>query len=415
MIYLYVIYGIIIFYVLMIIISRKRLRNKMQDSIGWTSTLGTSIAINGNKRAGKTTSGAGFVHYISIIIYNKLSDLMDNNRKILKKIDFNKVESIFNQQLIITRNYDDALDRTIVFFIHQDSELDEYYYNYLSLTEKEKLLSEYIEAYFILNIRKKFVYSKGWMFNRITLETSKLYDPNSIELRNVLNKFNWQLDIANIIFDDEKSMDAGNVDSNKRAVKLSGSKEFHSLLANMFRELTYNIVIKQNSKDQILQERNLIDSNLFIHRRRILGQFMIPRLALELFLKFVQIPLKIYCFFGRIDFENDYLKRATNYRKLEYQIFRMCKALESFGYIKVRFLNYFDADDVGKLDRNLFDVFDCYFPIRYCYGVVDTYEYNCLLPYFKSFKKNSVNESTSKFNTNNRVRQYIKKLNEREV
>ena len=72
--------------------------------------------------------------------------------------------------------------------------------------------------------------------------------------------------------------------------------------------------------------------------------------------------------------------------------------------------NYFEAEDVGKKDRDLWDKVVFTFPKRYCYASVDTYEWKALATYYETLNRNAIHTTTSVFDEHQKVDVWLKSM-----
>lgn len=393
------------------------------------SKLGYSIALLGKKGSGKTTSAAGICQYLTTYLICEMLSRMDDIRVKLKTVDFNFinvcVEAFARQNTIDSGVYDD-INKFVVLFENRDNkifdkmrkynEFESYYTDFISIDEKKSLLKKYMSYYYIVNFRQRYVLSRGYFYNIVSNELGKLFDPSSLELRNVLKNNNWQVDFANVIFDDETSIRDGSALSNDKESKLSGSKDFDALIRNAGEGLVYKISIKQNSEDHIKANRRQIDGNLEIYDMKVYSSFKLTRKLLDFFVVASYFPIKFWYFIrsifskkfdSSIAFET-YKNKNNKHRKFEYHIFQVKKLLERTGFIRFRYRNYFSSEDVGKKDPSLYNHTILWFPVYYCWGTVKTHEFSYLIDYFKLLSEKQITNETSAFDDKAKTDLFIK-------
>lgn len=417
-------YLIIIFLILFInffflVRYRKSLKH-CYNSRAEVSRLGNNIALIGATGDGKTTTSAGITCYLIEYILFECKKRMEEIRLKLPKINFNKVCYIFLTSLDKKNSFTEALNDSLN-SVCEDDNLLCFVHDFINMDIKYKLIIDYIGYFFVLNC-PYHVYSKGYFYDRVKNRTALLFDPSSIALREVLKNKNFQLDLGKVIFNDETSIERGNVYSNDKNIKLDGTVEFFALLRNMFKGLTFNISMKQISDNEVKLHRRTINSSLQIFNREEIYTFKLTLLLINL-LKFISdLFIKIYLFFERLiksifnnlfkknliirDFE--YFKNeSTWYRLFEFFLFKVKKLLLSFNFIKVRLYKYYSSEDVGKRTKGTYDCLILYFPIYYCYGLVNTYEYyDTAYPLFDAARDNSVNDVIINTDTNTRISRF---------
>lgn len=402
---------------------KKRLNRLCDNSRSEASNSGNNIAFVGPTGDGKTTTGAGICMYLIEYIIIECNNRMNDIRIQLKDINFNNVINMFCENLEKSNDLINSLNSTLEFYIKTEKSLIKFNHDYINLNFKKDLLKNYILYFFCINIRKKFIYSKGYFFDRVSCEISNLFDDSSVELRNVLEKYNFQLDLCNIIFNDEVSLNRGNALSSSIDIKKSGATEFYSLIRNMFQGLTFCINTKQVSDNQVRQERLLINSTFQIFDRKTnINSFKLIQILLDLSaIIFTNFICKLYLILrnifhkknNHIDYSS-YMNTKNIFRSYEYFVYFMKAFLKAQSYIRVRLFKFYSSEDVGKRTAGTFDRITMYFPVYYCYGLVNTYEYyESCYPLFNKCRDESIINEISKGDINSRLDR-IEKIFEKE-
>lgn len=361
------------------------------------ASLGYVINLSGKPGSGKTTTGAGITNYLIKYIQMKMMNDMENIRKSLSEIDFNVLENKFIDELEKCEyNENIAFKKVLDKYV-----FDTLYTDNLHIFNKKDMLKDYLKRYWILNYRQRYVLSKTYFFDCVNGQNAKQLDPSSLELLKVEERRNYQLDIATVIFEDEKQFGSGNVFSNNKEVKTSGKKEQRSLIRNAYEGLVYEVTTKQYDMDEIKLERKGISASLNIRSRREINYSIGYIKLLKLIYNFMIFPYKFLYFFHNYDEKLDRLKKKSNFlRKLERKIDDYEKIIKSDGFIVVYARSYFDPDDVGKQNKELYENVKLIFEKELCYGSVYTHEYKTIANYYKNFNENAIYETTSIFDDN---------------
>lgn len=369
------------------------------------SSLGYVINLSGKKGCGKTTTGAGIINNLILYLQSELSKRMDNIRKSLPKIDFNILESTYLENL-------ETFQFNPIFAVKKTLETyssDAIFSDYLKIRKVDDMLKEYLEFFYILNYRKRYVLSKTYFFDCVNLELARELDPSSLDLNYLHLTRNYQVKKANILFNDENSNGSGNVNSNNKEVKKSGRKEFRSLIRNAYQELNFEVSTKQVDIDEVAGERRQIDANLNIRKRKFINESFLLVKCLEVIYKLFLFPKKIIWFF-KPEQEIIFKKKIGFLRNFENLIYRCNHLILSDGYIKVYCRNYFEAEDVGKKDPELWDKVILVFPKKYCYASVDTHEWKDLVEHYEQFSEHAINITTSSFDAKQKVDVWLKTM-----
>ena len=411
---------IILFINFFFIFKYKKYLRKCYNSRAEVSRLGNNIALIGATGDGKTTTSAGITCYLIEYILYECKNRMEEIRLKLPNIDFNKICCIFVNTLEETNSFNLALNNSLR-SVEKDDNLLYFVHDFINMDQKYKLLIDYIGYFFILN-SPYHVFSKGYFYDRVKNRTALLFDPSSIALREVLKNRNFQLDIGKIIFNDETSIERGNVYSNDKSVKMDGTVEFFALLRNMFKGLTFNISMKQISDNEVKLHRRTINSSLQIFDRKEINIFKLFIFLINVTKSILDLFIKIYILFSNLvkrlinnifrkefifqDFE--YFKnKSTWYRRVEFFLFKFKKILLSFNFIRVRLYKYYSSEDVGKRTKGTYDCLVLYFPIYYVYGLVNTYEYyDTAYPLFNAARTKSINNIIINSDTHTRIERF---------
>lgn len=422
---LFGIFSLVIVYFYIAILWKKHYEKLSEVTQYQIVDLGHNISIAGPKGAGKTTTACGFAHMLTNYIIALCNNRMNDIRIKLEHVDFNLVQAYFiecleNLELLDNPPYkswyyDEAISKTVSFII-QDSKFQYYYTNFINVENKKELLEDYLLYFLILNFRHHYVVSTASFFNRVSLENALLYDPSSLELRSVITKRNFDQDFCNIIFNDEVSIGRGNVYSNDKNIKLSGTVYFKILERNAFLGTHYTISMKQSAMNEVKQDRDLCDCNLEIFDRKDdLSTFKSLQKFLNVVYSCSLIPIKMWYFITSIFRKQSYIE-LLNFklnspcilRKFEKFIYQINKLLISTGYIRVRMKLYLRPEDVGSENEKKYKPYVFYIPIQWCYGVVDTYEYRPVSEYYMSSSSDTaVLRKVSHKNKIDRVDRYL--------
>ncbi len=393
---------------------KRYLKDKFEEMKTTITKLGHTLSVNGHKGSGKTTTTAGIILVLTEGLYKLAEERMNDIRISLPFFNFNFLEENFCENYLLLEGEEYAEEQAIdVTLSLLDKEMFNYFYtDFLSINDKKEMLRDYLKYYWVVNFRGVELYSSGYMFNFISGKLGKQLDPTGNYLRKVKYTENYQGGFFTIKFNDEKSIDSGNEKSMDKDLRESGIRDYLALKRHEGKGTCFDISPAQVATDVNSQERRQNDVNLEIYDRNdSIGDFKITRKVLSLILKIAFLPiaggLKIKAFFKRIPYDElklEFSKKCGFYRKFEAFIDRFSKLLKRQGYIRIRCRAYYRADDVGKKDPTLYDRYVFYFPIYYCYGVVDTYEYAPIMEHYSKMNAKSVDAEISQFDHEKRIK-----------
>lgn len=408
-------------YTIYIFFRKNILKEKFEETRSIIPTLGHKISINGMTGKGKTTSAAGIIMVLTEYDYNLCNARMEDIRLSLPNVDFNLFEKIFSENYEKNINFANAhniaIDCCLEFL--DTNLIDTFYTDFLGLQNKREMIIDYFLYYWVIKYRGVLTYSTGSFYNFVSKKLSKRLDPTSNQLRKMAENRNYQGGWFSIKFNDEKSIEGGNEKSNNTELRNSGVRDYLALKRHEGKGSCFDISPAQIATDVNAQERRLNDVNIDIFDRcDDLANFKLTRKILEIILKIFYVPiwifLRIKAIFKRLDFielKDEFSKKTGFYRKFEAFIDKMCKLLKRQGYIRVRCKVYYKADDVGKKNPDLYDKYIFYFPIYYCYGVINTYEYASVMKQYASMNENSIDEEISQFDDEEKFDSFNKTIN----
>ncbi len=191
-----------------------------QSIIFFDQRLGYIISIMGRVKSGKSTLGSGLCHIATQVIANKIDQTIMNFRRIAPKINYllfdGLIYSEFDKGIQLPGYYNQATGEALYVKkiypikekIYQEyhQSLSKPYNDFLNLKYKtvEDLLLDYIFAI----IRKRdnnFILANTPIFNRLTLNWNKYFDPNYMALKNEYIENSFKLNRYSVVLDDEKS------------------------------------------------------------------------------------------------------------------------------------------------------------------------------------------------------------------
>lgn len=401
-------------YILFFFRRKKFLKKQCEKTEKIIPEFGHNIAIHADTGGGKTTTGAAFVLTLTKHDINKAKTWNEDIRISLKDFDFRKIEKQFDFYYPLVENEYETID--IIINNLDPIKLETYYSDFLTIEKKENMIIDYLNNYYILNYRGIETYSSGYLYNPISEKLSYLLDTSSMFLAKTYELKNYQGGFYTIRFGDEKSLDMGNEKSNNAELRNSGYRSFLALKRHEGKGTCYTVALSQSSADVQVQERRLYNVNLEIYDRDdSIADFKLLRKALNIFKSICYFPIAAALFIKakikRLEYDDvkdEFSKKCGKWRNFEYKINQFSKLLKRQGYIRIRCRAYYRADDVGKKDPSLYDRYVFYFPIWYCYGLVDTFEYAPVLKEFSKQNENALKDSISQFDYEKRIELFKK-------
>lgn len=351
--------------------------------------LGYVIAIVAKIRTGKTTLLSGLSHVFQLIIINKNNKIMEDIRDILYYINFNELEYIIIDQF--TNDNQDLNYITDVIIDYFELDGNRLYYDFLEFKPIKQLIYDYVEAFYVVNIRQQYVYSKTYVYSHITHKPNLKYDLNWTKIKEAYNNKNYSIFDNMIELIDEYSDDFGYGNNWNDIKDETGAREYRRKYGHLHKEKNFFIYTKQDSSDEVKKIRNLTQSHLYITEKvKVVNNFSLLNNFLQ---KLYELPNKINIYrftiqamikgyFTKEKRESyiDYKLKETKFgKKFQYKIFTIKRFLFSLSYCQFIIRNYYNEEDVGKENtenKHYYDPLRFVIPLKYCFGTFTRFEFN---------------------------------------
>lgn len=385
---LLLILGIILFLYYSVKFKMNKSENDKIRSYFNIANFGYMMSVFSKVRKGKSSTANGIINTKEIQLMQKAMDMINSVIDMFPNIDFTMVNT-----LILSMNLNDEIfyskQNEITLEIMKACKIENGLYNdFINCKTIEEWLEEYIEAFYVVNIRGIYVYSKTWRYSYITRLTSKFLTDNTMEIKNIMINKEFYLRKYSIVYEDEISLYKGNILSHSNNEKNKGRKELKVLLGHIFKESVYYISVKQRSADEISNEKELYTNYLYIKDRKIRNDY---NLIINFFefknelLTFVYTLLYrfIRIFNRKLDFNTWVLSCKCKYRKKKYKNDVIIRYLRSLAIVDVLVYDYDTFNDIGKENLSNYDRYKEYvltFNLRDTIGNYDTHEFRIVYP-----------------------------------
>lgn len=323
----------------------------------------------------------------------------------------------------------------------QDEEAEQsrdlqYYDNGLTYLDGYTILRDYINAKLAL-IRNNYVYFiNRKFFSFITHNYARDFDEKLTDIKDAYISKSYSIDMYSILFWDEVALsDHKSTNFQAYASSDGGSDAFLRLVRQIGKGTIDVVKTVQDINRAVKVERELLTSVINIEQRDeiIISSFRYKLLNLyKKFLLLIQEHwLSVIDKIMNLQYKYHYSRRLKRKLKLKQGDSEEAESdeiekLTSNVYLKVNKIRnkvskiqtkidklyassilaykgtlYYSADDVNKKDlaKNRFKKFTVFFPIRYCYGSVDTYAYSIVgdLLQLRSLDHSNYTSDTSDF------------------
>lgn len=318
----------------------------------------------------------------------KLNEKMEKIRNIFYNIDFNEFENIILFSLQKTNDLDKIKEIIIQYYNINSKKL---YYNYLDFDIIDNLIKDYIEAYYTLNIRNQYVYSKTYFYSHITNKSNLIYDLESQKINEAYKNRTYSIHDNFVELHDEASDDIDASKNQDVSKDNSGALEYRRKYGHLHKETNYLISTKQEAANEIARYRRLNQSNIYIEKNvEIIYIYKLINKIIKRIIKIIdkinyikfniQAILKNKIFYDkRIEYINRKMKGKLKFRKIKNFLVYVQKFLFSQNYCYFKIRNYSNDSDVGKINnesKKYYDEFNYIIPLKYCFGCFNTHEYS---------------------------------------
>ena len=349
---------------------------------------GFMVSIFSKIRKGKSSTANGYINTKELQLMAQAMDMINTVINLFPRIDFALLNS-----LILNMNLNDEM-----FYSNQSGLTKELmracgienslYNDFINCKTIEEWLDEYIEAFYVVNIRGIYVYSKTWRYSYVTRLTSKYLSDSTMEIKDVMIKEEFYLRKYSIVYEDELSLYKGNILSCSNQEKNKGRKEIKVLLGQIFKETVYYISVKQRSDDEISNEKFLYTNYLYIKDRKIRNDYNLLIYFFNFKNAFLDFRYRSYFFFyhlfrRRIDYDTWILGVSCKYRRKKYNNDVVIRYLRSLAVVDVLVYDYDTFNDIGKENSSSYQRYQEHvftFNLRDTIGNYDTHEFKIILP-----------------------------------
>lgn len=370
----------------------KHTRNNCNALVEYTrqfakDNLGFIRIISGPIRSGKTTMGSGLIHLDELNIIDMIDEDLSDVREIMHELDFSTIDKDIIEQYEVHR------DRFLTFkFISKKykENLDNMYYdNHLKVINYYQLLEKYIYAYF-RNLDNNYVMSNVDKYSFITQSNAKLFKS---EYMKIVESQQSPIIRYMTIFDDEKLLTEKTSNNIKSNFSNDGTSIYLRLLGQLGKEKIFYTTTAQNALRWVKSEREIATSIIYINSKQIIGD--LPTFSRHLKKKKARNMKKMMRYakrrFKAPEDYNAYLAKDNVFKIKNMELKAKLNKIFSESYIKYTCSIYRKIDDIGKTtkDANGAINFDFVFPVRWCFGSIDSHYFSFIQDYLEGYKKSS--------------------------
>ena len=383
--------------------------------------FGYAIYVCGHQGAGTTTMMSGLGNMFSKIKSESVRARMTEIQLLLDDVDFGPVDAVVHDAFFRCRvtNTDAILSSLRESFPELMARMhDEFVDDGLYPYNKMFYLRQYVDCLLaVFRDNYNYYYSRQfycWVNGRWAMS----FDPGMIEIKDRHLSGDYRVQKWTNILDDEKTTYKGNLDYQEQYRRDSGGDLFLRFIRHLGMETVHYFTTAQDFGRVVANERELGTSIFYVLDRKEVSCFSLSRVFLLVAYDFLdrwRIFLESFVDSfrkaegERIGRETEMLSRfglppvpassekarrlsgsyGARARRIRSVLGRMDRRLRrerADGYVRYRGRWYSNADDVGKETAGKalcspMGEFDFVFPVRWCYGSVNTWYFSDLGDY----------------------------------
>lgn len=364
--------------------------NKVYNVLGLLSArFGYLILISGGIRKGKTSLMCGLSHMLVFLLQNELSQKIQEIQIKVNSINYNLLNAMFinycDEAKTTYHSLDDDVDKFLDKLAAGLSE--SIYSDGISKKSYYYLIKEYLTCLWHLR-RGILCYSNVKIYNHVTGRYSEYFESDSMRLKRWEGlKKPFNLSEFSVVMYDESLLDNSNVNAIKKLNEDSGSDIFFRLYGQLFREHSYFLTTAQKASRLFKSDRELFTTFIDVKGCRVVYNQPSLMKLLGFFQALNDFNFKIFSLFLRIfKSETRYSNKNNLFKKIDRFLLRKREKITASSFLRYDVAVYYDSDDVGKVvdlmdsEKESF-VASLLLPLRYCYGVYDTFYFHKVLTY----------------------------------
>jgi hypothetical protein len=355
--------------------------------------------ICGSIGVGKTTFGCGLTNTLTDILIDQAIRTIKNITIIFYDVDFRKMDGI------ILSYFNDGVfgEQKIIRRILTEKEYKEAfngkeYDSFMKIVPAVSLIKEYITAQLAIYRNNYVYYYQSGFYSIITKNNAMPFLPEMMDIKNRIKDKDYAILPYSIIFEDEKQIGKRKANNFQATAKEDGGASlFLRLIRQMGQSSMFYITTSQEFDGSDKHERNLATSIIFITARKNINLYILTNFILRIIKGFWE-----YIFNLRYDFKDvsllDRYKPKSNVKRMIFKIEQRLRFNYSKSYLKYDCIVYHSPKDV---DKNIHyttygaQKASLVFPIKYCFGSIDTYAFKSVQEYLMENSK-SINFKTQK-------------------
>ena len=378
---LLIIISIPIFFAALYAIRKSRMVNRLSFTKYFIKKEVSFVSyVCGCVGAGKTTFSCGLTNTLTDILIKKAINNIKRITTILYDVDFRKMDGIilsyFNKGIFSEQQ---ILKRILTENDYKSAFNEKKYDSYMKIIPVVALVKDYITAQLAIYRNNYVYYYKSGFYSIITKNNAMPFLPEMMDIKNRSRDKDYSILPYSVIFEDEKQISKNKASNFQATAKEDGGANmFIRLIRHLGKSSMYYVTTSQEFDGADKHERNLATSIIFITARKNINLYVLTNFLLRLIKAFLD-----YIFNLKYDFKDvselDRYKPKSDVKHAIFRIEQLLRRNYSKSYLKYDVIIYHSPKDVDKNIR--FTTYGAkkaslFFPIKYCFGSVDTYAFS---------------------------------------
>ncbi|MGI6360247.1 MAG: hypothetical protein ACOX02_04345 [Acholeplasmatales bacterium] len=261
---------LLLIYIIVIYLKRCFYHHRYSQTLWIIDNFGYLISVSGKVKVGKSSFSNGLKHAYEELMISKLMKKIKDVKIKFYKTNFTLLDAfVFEKIICHLECYGRVRFKELAEMVIYEFKLnDKFVYDYINVKSIFKLIVEYVEAFYYLNINFNFVQSKTKTYSKITGKFNLEHNIDSHKIFEAYVNGTWSINRYTIELMDEASDEVEA--SIWRQMEDTGVKEFRRKYAHIFEETNRLISIKQDSSDEVKRLRTLYHNNLNVMHKPVL-------------------------------------------------------------------------------------------------------------------------------------------------
>lgn len=345
----------------------------------FSSSAPLIIIATGPQGSGKTTLNSGLINYATLKLMGMAQDKVSEIKSIFYDLDFNPINNLIaGMQSRDIYDFDLFLKKLYRGIPYMKGYLKGDYDNYLSVSSRVSLMSDYFYAFYALQ-KNNYVYcNQSRFYSHITRNYAQRCSPSIMEAKYSYETGSRMMDLYSIFNDDEKVLSAKNTDSAKIAAEDRGFDLTLRLIRHLSKETWFYFASSQNFGRIVKEQRELCLGEFAVGKRKELCVMRLGIFFLTIFSDFIKWLQSLYLSLFDREHSDRFYFSSLPFGKTLYKVTDLINRCSASGYVLYKGTIFTEYDDSGNHVSDGSIPFSYLIPDTFCYGSAERYGFGFL-------------------------------------